>query len=106
MAATLNIDEVAKAFFSKEGPPKYSGKSTQELQEFQLNLETNCDLFGVPQEFVDTFTDPDMERSYDPKLNLRLYNLLFQTTTGAARRIVLRHRLSRDGRAACAFEAA
>ena len=100
MAATLNIDEVVKLFADKNGPSKYAGNNTQELQEYLEELETSCGTFGVPQEFVDTILDTNIERVYDTDLNKRLYNLLYSTTQGQAKRVVLRHKLNKDGRAA------
>lgn len=100
MAATLNIDEVVKLFADKNGPNKYAGNNTQELQEYLEELETACGTFGVPQDFVDTILDTNIERVYDSDLNKRLYNLLYSTTQDQAKRVVLRHKLNKDGRAA------
>lgn len=98
--ATMNIDEVVKLFTEKNGPKKFSGKNIQELQDYEMDLENACYTFGVPMAFIETFLDSDMERTYDIDLNRRLYNLLFATTVDQAKRVVLRHKLTRDGRAA------
>ena len=89
MAATLNIDEVVKLFADKNGPSKYAGNNTQELQEYLEELETACGTFGVPHDFVDTILDTNIERVYDNDLNKRLYNLLYSTTQGQAKRVVV-----------------
>ena len=92
------LDEVIKHFNTNK--LTYYGKSSQELHDYMDQLDSACCLFGVPHAFIELLTCTDMDKIFDQSLNIKLYNLLMQTTDGQARRVVRRHHNTKDGRAA------